>query len=56
MSKRDYELIAQIIREMDNCDGASEALARKFAYAFRERNRAFNIDKFLAACKRKESV
>lgn len=46
MSKKDYELIARLLKQAN----ASEELIRSFAYALREGNRAFKIERFLQAC------
>ena len=53
MSKRDYELIAEIISGIAIVsDEARWAVAAEFAKALKNENNAFRIDTFLEACKR----
>jgi hypothetical protein len=49
MTKKDYILISTAIRSIDN-DLIRVSCARVLAYALREDNRRFDIDKFINAC------
>lgn len=51
MSKKDYEMIAGIIRQHRDAfgDAAGDALAEMFATALANRNAAFNYARFIAA-------
>lgn len=52
MTRRDYELIARVIRELAPLALSREHIAKQFAWAIREHdNRNFNVDRFLDACR-----
>ena len=49
MTKKDYILLSTAIRSIDN-DLFRINAARAIAYALREDNRRFDIDRFIKAC------
>lgn len=56
MTKKDYELLAGVVRDWradlfgTQSQTDADTLARSLAYALREGNRRFDIDRFLHAC------
>ena len=50
MTKKDYELIARIIKEAGLAQNDLERIANDFAYTLASKNPRFNRDMFLKAC------
>jgi hypothetical protein len=50
MSRKDYELIADIIRTLSLDSRAHDDVARAFAFGLLHTNRRFDLSRFLNAC------
>ena len=55
MTRKDYVLISTALSSIDN-DLIRISASRVLAYALLEDNRRFNIERFMEACKKKETT
>lgn len=51
MSRKDYELIAEIIRGLELDAELHDQVARAFAFNLTPTNHRFNVDRFVRACR-----